>query len=179
MAEEKKEKWMSYMAFTTVIIAVCATFSTFKGGGYSTRSLMNQSKASDQWAMYQSKSLKSYIFEMQRDNLELTRETFPKTTDANTIKVYEKKIDYYNTKLNQYDADKKESKSNAKMFESERDVSKKHSEAFGFAVIFLQISILLSSISALSKKHYIYYISLAVALPGLLYFLDGFFLFLH
>ncbi len=179
MAEDKKEKWLSYMAFTTVIVAVCATFSTFKGGGYSTRSLMNQSKASDQWAFFQSKSLKSYIFEMQRDNLQLTRETLPKNTDVTILKVYDNKIESYNAKLKQYDAEKTAIMSQAKGFEALSNESKKHSEAFGFAVIFLQISILLSSISALAKKHYIYYLSLAIALPGILYFLDGFFLFLH
>jgi hypothetical protein len=71
MAEEKKEKWITYLSFTTVIIAVCATLSTFKGGGYSTKALLTQSKASDQWAFYQSKSIKSYIYEMQKENLEL------------------------------------------------------------------------------------------------------------
>jgi hypothetical protein len=33
MAEEKKETWLNYLALTTVILAVCATLSTFKGGG--------------------------------------------------------------------------------------------------------------------------------------------------
>jgi hypothetical protein len=61
MAEEKKEKWLTYMAITTVLIAVAATLSTFKGGGFSTRSLLNQTLASDQRTYYQSKSIKSYI----------------------------------------------------------------------------------------------------------------------
>jgi hypothetical protein len=45
MAEEKKEKWMTYMAITTILIAVAATLSTFKGGGFSTRSLLIRVKA--------------------------------------------------------------------------------------------------------------------------------------
>jgi len=79
MAEEKKEKWMTYLAISTVIIVVCATLSTFKGGGYSNKALMNQTSASDQWAFFQSKSLKSYVFEMQRDNLELQSEMIAKS----------------------------------------------------------------------------------------------------
>jgi hypothetical protein len=31
MADEKKEPWLNYLALTTVIIAVCATLSTFRG----------------------------------------------------------------------------------------------------------------------------------------------------
>jgi hypothetical protein len=42
MAEEKKEKWMTYMAITSILIDVAATLSTFKGGGFSTKSLLNQ-----------------------------------------------------------------------------------------------------------------------------------------
>ena len=41
MAEEKKDPWLSYLALTTVIFAVCATLSTFKGGGYSTKSVIS------------------------------------------------------------------------------------------------------------------------------------------
>ena len=32
MAEEKKEKWLNYLALISVILVVCATLSTFKGG---------------------------------------------------------------------------------------------------------------------------------------------------
>ena len=71
MAEEKKEAWLNYLALTTVILAVCATLATFKGGGFSTRSVMTQTQASDQWAFYQAKSIKGYIYEMQKDKLEL------------------------------------------------------------------------------------------------------------
>ncbi|MEI6088566.1 MAG: DUF4337 domain-containing protein, partial [Bacteroidota bacterium] len=31
MAEEKKEKWLNYLSLTTILIAVCAPLSTFKG----------------------------------------------------------------------------------------------------------------------------------------------------
>lgn len=30
MTESKKEKWLSYLSITTIVIAVCATLSTFK-----------------------------------------------------------------------------------------------------------------------------------------------------
>jgi hypothetical protein len=55
MVEEKKEVWLNYLALTTVVLAVCATVSTFKGGSYSTRSVLSQSQAANQWAFYQAK----------------------------------------------------------------------------------------------------------------------------
>ncbi|KAF0154671.1 MAG: hypothetical protein FD159_2502 [Syntrophaceae bacterium] len=48
MAEETKEKWLNYLALTTVIFAVCATLSTFKGAGYSTKSVLSQTQAANQ-----------------------------------------------------------------------------------------------------------------------------------
>lgn len=62
------------MAITTILVAVTAILSTFKGRGYSTRSLLNQTKASDQWAFFQSKSIKSYIYDMRRDSNSVQKE---------------------------------------------------------------------------------------------------------
>jgi hypothetical protein len=173
MAEEKKEKWLNYLALSTIIFAVCATLSTFKGGGFSTQSLMNQSKASDQWALYQAKSMKGYMFEMQSDNFEIQLINAP---EKQTNKIQEK-IEAYQTKINQYDKEKAEIKSTAESYEKSRDLNKQHSNIFGIAVIFLQVSILLSSIAALIKRKYIWIVSMGIGLVGLLYFIDGFFLF--
>jgi hypothetical protein len=178
MAEEKKEKWMTYLSITTVLIAVCATFSTFKGGGYGTKSLMNQTLASDQWAYFQAKSIKNYILGMQKDNLELQILTLGKSsTSKDVIENYNKKIKEYETKIAGVEKDKDDASKAAKEYERIRDNCKIHSAAFGIAVIFLQISILLSSISALAKRKFVWYISLVVGVVGVFYFFDGFFLF--
>ena len=65
MAEETREPWLNRMALSTVVLAVCATLSTFKGGGYSTQSVINQALSSDQWAFYQAKSTKQHLYELQ------------------------------------------------------------------------------------------------------------------
>lgn len=67
MTEEKKEKWLNYLALTTVIFAVFATLATFNGGKFSTRAILNQNKASSKWSHYQSKSgsVKSDMKEMK------------------------------------------------------------------------------------------------------------------
>jgi hypothetical protein len=177
MAEEKKEKWMTYMAITTVLIAVAATLSTFKGGGYSTRSLLNQTKASDQWAFYQSKSIKSYIYDLRKENLDLQVESLEKQAGSESrIKKYQEMAQDYANKVKKYDQEKEEITQVAKGFETLRDESKLHSDKFGIAVIFLQISILLSSIATLSRKKFVWIVGLFFGAAGMLFFLDGFFL---
>jgi len=176
MAEEKKEPWLSYLALTTVIFAVCATLSTLKGGGFSTRSVMSQSQASDQWSYYQAKSIKGYLYELQKEKLELDS----KAMKGGSLKAdYEKRIAAYGEKIRRYDDEKKEIMKKAGELESRRDESQKHSGAFGLAAMFLQIAILLSSIAALMKQKYFWFIGMGAGCFGLLYFFNGFFLFMR
>jgi hypothetical protein len=177
MADEKKEPWLNYLAFTTIIFAVAATLSTFKGGGYSTKSVLSQEQASNKWAYYQSKSLKLYLYETQKDVLELESKRIPKSETA-VLEAYQKKIDQYQKSSERYEKEKADIKKEAAAFEVLRDEAQVHSKAFGMAVIFLQISILLSSIAALIKKKYIWILGMGVGLIGLFYFMDGFLLFL-
>jgi hypothetical protein len=93
MAEEKKEPWLNRMALATVILAVCATLSTFKGGSYSTLSVISQTLASDQWAFYQAKSTKQHLHELQVDQFRLQAMALPPDSPAATA--YAKKIEDY------------------------------------------------------------------------------------
>lgn len=174
MAEEKKEAWLNYLALTTVIFAVCATLSTFKGGGFSTRSVMSQSQASDEWAFFQAKAIKSYIYQMQKESLELKLLELPRSTPEEVANSYKEKITDYKNKIAKYDQEKTEIQEKAKRLEGVRDESQKHSQAFGMAVIFLQIAILLSSIAGLLKKKLVWYGGMATGVVGLFYFVDGF-----
>ena len=177
MADDKKEPWLNYLALTTIIFAVAATLSTFKGGGYSTRSMLSQEQASNNWSYFQSKSLKLYLYETQKDVMELDTKRIPKT-EASTFDAYQKKIADYEKSIKRYESEKAEIKKDAEKLESVRDEAQKHSQAFGMAVIFLQISILLSSIGALIKRKYLWYMAMGVGVVGLFYFLNGFLLFL-
>ena len=176
MAEEKKEPWLNYLALTTVILAVCATLATFKGGGYSTRVVLAQSQASDQWAYYQAKGIKEYIYDIQREKLELEIETLSAKTPSKVIGDYEKRIDTYSKKVKKYEEEKMNIQKEAKKLEEIRDDAKRHSQAFGIAVIFLQIAILLSSIAALMKKKVVWFVGLSVGVAGIVYFANGFLL---
>jgi hypothetical protein len=178
MAEEKKEPWLNYLALTTVILAVCATLATFRSGGYSTRSVMSQTQASDQWAYYQAKSIKGYLYEMQKEQYELTLKGLSGKAAQATVADYKKKIAEYEKKIARYDSEKAQIQKDAKALEAVRDDAKNHGQAFGIAVIFLQIAILLASIAALMKKKPLWFLSMAVGLAGIVYFINGFFLFM-
>ena len=175
MADETKEPWLNYLALTTVILAVCATLATFKGGGYSTRSMMSQVQASDQWAFYQAKSVKSNLYEVARIQMEMAAGG---AAPAQAAALRDKAEDL-GRKVAKYEAEKAAIQTEAKRLEDLRGEAQKHSSAFGIAVIFLQIAILLSSIAALLKKTPVWWLGLAGGVLGIGGFLNGFLLFLH
>jgi hypothetical protein len=137
---------------------------------------MSQTQASDQWAYFQSKSIKSYIYEMQKDKLQLELKAAGKMPPR-VVAEYVKKIDEYEKKTNKYEAEKNEIQAEAKRFEQVRNDAQKHSQIFGIAVIYLQIAILLSSIAALIKKKLVWLLGVSIGLVGIVYFLNGFLLF--
>lgn len=176
MAEDKKEPWLNYLALSTVIFAVCATLSTFKGGGYSTRSVLSQAQASDQWAFFQAKSIKENLYQLQIEKVKLEA-TLDANAPAAKVAAYKEAISGYEKKVDKYDKEKGEIQQKASDLEKQRDEAKKHGEPFGLAVILLQISILISSISALLKRKLLWYLALPVGLLGIVFFADGFLLF--
>ena len=176
MAEDKKEPWLNYLALTTVVFAVCATLSTLKGGGFSTRSVMYQTQSSDQWAFYQAKSIKGYLYELQKERLELEARALkggPLRAD------YDKRVEAYGQKIRKYEDERADIKKKAEDLEKKRDDAQLHSGSFGMAAMFLQVAILLSSIAALMKQKYFWFIGMASGAFGLLYFANGFLMFMR
>ncbi len=174
--DEKKEKWLSWVAVTTILFAVCATLSTFKGGGYSTRAVLSQSKAANQWAYYQAKDLKSYLHELDKKALE--RELIRPGADQGVYaEALRADIKAYGEKIAKYDAQKDEIKKQAEDYERVISEAQAHGQAFGMAVIFLQLAILLSSVAALMKVRNLWLAGLGMGAVGVVFFANGFFLF--
>jgi len=178
VADDKKEPWLNLLALTTVILAVCATLATFKGGGFSTRSVLRQNQASDQWAYYEAKSIKGNLYEMDREHLvrEVKLLEAGKGNSA-ALEDARKALEDTKAKVAKYEKEKAEIKEKAESIERERDDATRHGAPFGLAVIYLQIAILLSSIAALMKKQPVYWLGLVIGVVGLVYFANGFFLF--
>ncbi len=182
MADDKKEPWLNLLALTTVILAVCATLATFKGGGFSTRSVLRQNQASDQWAYYQAKSIKGNLYEMDREHLVREIRLLEGSKGGSkgggaALEDARKALEETKAKVAKYDKEKAEIKEKAESIERERDDATRHGAPFGLAVIYLQIAILLSSIAALMKKQPVYWLGLVVGIVGLVYFANGFLLF--
>jgi hypothetical protein len=163
---EPKKKWKdripTLIAITTLILAVCATLASFKAGGYSTKMVLAQSQASDQWAYYQAKSIKETAYQTQRDALDMARQTSP-LLEA----VYQAKIAEYDKEVTRYKKEKSEIMGDAKKLEATRDQYQKHGVRFGEALMLLQVGILLSSLASISKNHVYWYGGAGAGVAGL------------
>ncbi len=176
--DSSQERWLSYLALTTVVLAVCATLAGFKEGNFSIDSILSQSQAANQWSYYQSKSIKTYLYEMRLDMLAAELETGVQNQTQAQKEFLEKKIADYKREVDRYGTEKNQIMSDAKKFETNRDMAQRRSSSFGISVIFLQMGILLSSIAALMRKKSLWLAGIAIGAFGIVYFADGFFLFL-
>lgn len=172
--EEKKETWTNYLALSTVILAVCATLSTFKAGGYSTQTVLGQSRAANKWSHYQAKAIKGYLYEVQKERMEL--EIAAGDISPERRKAYVDKIADYGRRLEKYEADRAEITEEARRFEAGIGLAQRHGQSFGLAVIFLQVAILLNSIAALMKKKQVWLLGSGVGAVGIAAFANGFLL---
>jgi hypothetical protein len=170
MADEPKSAWLNWLAITTIIFSACATLSTFKGGGYSTKSVLAQTSASNQWAYFQSKSVKQHTCELQRDAFELQAAAL---TDSALVRAYREKIADLQKDIARYDKEKAEIKNSAAALEQDKVNFQKHSGRFGLAVVYLQVAIMFSALAALMKKKYIWGIGVVVGAFGLVNFVSA------
>jgi hypothetical protein len=173
---EQKEKWQSWLALSTAIMAVLAAITTLYMGKFSSRAIMAQGQETDQWAFYQAKSVKQHTFDLSRRALELQyRSQKGVTTDLAAD--YEKTLAKYGEEVKRYDKEKKEIMQKAEGIAAVKLKAQEMGGNFAYALIFLQIAIMLSSISSLTKKHYLWYIALIANLGWLFFFLDAWLLF--
>jgi hypothetical protein len=174
--EEKKERWMGYLALSTAIMAVLAALTTLYMGKFSSRAIMSQGLESDQWAFYQAKSIKQHTFEMSKKSLELQYRS-QKGLAPDVAADFEKTLAKYNDEIKRYESEKKEIKDKAEGIAKAKHKAQDMGGNFAYALIFLQIALMLSSLASLTKRHYLWYIALVCNVGWLFYFLDAWLLF--
>ncbi|MEI6461406.1 MAG: DUF4337 domain-containing protein [Verrucomicrobiota bacterium] len=171
MSETKKtenpasavDAWTKWVALSTTLLAVCAAFATLKGGSYSTKTQLATVSASNKWAYFQSKSLK----ETARD----TESTIIKVIEASATNpeakaIARKAIEKADDEIKRYKIEKAEIMKEAQYLDAEAAYSQARGGNFGLAIMFLQIAIMLSAISALMKKKSFWIVGLCAGAIG-------------
>jgi hypothetical protein len=175
------------VAIFAVILAVAGA-----GGKNAGKDMMSaQLDASNEYSQYQSKANREVSYTQEREMLEASisvpedkREEWAKEYDKalkdrklmpkDTAERQKKRLAYITTKLDEYAKEKKDLDDKGKAYIAERKLNHRKDGYFDYAELFLQLAIVLASISMLSKARWPYTISLLLAVIGLILTAGGF-----
>src|SRR5438876_6644139 len=153
-AEHSGEKWISWVALSTAILAVLAAIAGLLSGSHANEAMMSQIQASDQWGYYQAKSIKASVLDAKMT-----------LTAAATEKDKEKAA--------QYQEEQAEIKREAEEKQAEAKANFHKHEVFARSVTMFQIAIAIAAVSALTKKRRFWFVSLIFGLAGAVFLVLG------
>jgi hypothetical protein len=178
--EELKEKsensFSKRIALFTSIYAVILAICALGGNNSMKEMLLAQQEASNQWAYYQAKNIREYLYRIEKDRLETMLVERGDTMKPDVRKHYQDKIDKVSAESARLVKDKQEISVKAKEQEHERDINRDKDPYFDFGEALLQIAIVLSSVSIIARSIQVFYFSLVAAVLGSLLTLNGFLL---
>jgi hypothetical protein len=143
-----RNKWSMYIAISTAFMAVLAAIAGLMAGHFSNEALIEQIKASDEWAYYQAKGIKADIIASSnmRDSSKITK----------------------------YKSDQIQIEKTAREFEKNSATFLEKHVILARAVTLFQIAIAISAISILTGKRSLWYLGILLSLTGIYFFLTGY-----
>lgn len=157
MAELLPEKWMKGVAVTTTCLAVMTAVAAARGSACGARTQLLTAIESSKWAYYQAKSIKQNLAETQKDAFEVE---IIGAANAEQKAVYDQKLKTATQEISRYDKEKTQIMKEAEDTSALNKLLGKKGNFFSGSVVFFQIGIMLSSVSALLKKKFMWIIGL-------------------
>ena len=116
-------------AVTAAVLAVLAALGSLLSGHEANQAILHQSKATDQWAYFQSKSTKGQVYEMGRELIQALSEAQGITDKTSSA------LGRFRERIDKYEKEKEEPQQEARRLEeeSELDFKKHHHFALGVA----------------------------------------------
>ncbi|MGO9518138.1 MAG: DUF4337 domain-containing protein [Candidatus Korobacteraceae bacterium] len=159
-AEEGKErKHMAPVSLTIAILAVFVAIVSLLGHRAHTEELLMQTRATDQWSYYQAKN-------MRLNNLQALDEmlTALENTKAERAQEVQK---HFHEEIDKYGEQKKEIQSKAGEFEVEVERASHRANRFDLGEVFLEIALVVTSITLLTDNRRYWYFGIVLAVVGL------------
>jgi predicted phage tail protein len=138
-----------YVAISTAVVAVLAALAGLMAGHHSNEALIEQIKASDQWAYYQAKGIKAEIKSLAVNG----------NTDTAAAGKYKKEQEVIKEK-----ADEHEKSSEAHL---------SHHVLLARSVTLFQVAIAVSAIAILTRKKILWFTGLLFSAIGIVFFVLG------
>jgi hypothetical protein len=157
--KEAGEAALTRISLAISILAVLVAMVTVLSHRSHTQAVLLQSRANDQWEEYQSRKLRAENLQVTVDLLSLQ----PVTDKAST----DKKIADYSAKVTKWTGQLVDDQKKAKDLEAEVEVAEAKASHFDLGEALLQISVVLASITLLTRKNAYFFFGLALGMGGL------------
>ncbi|MBM3498649.1 MAG: DUF4337 domain-containing protein [Armatimonadetes bacterium] len=167
-AEGAEDRLVSAAAVAIALLATFMAFCGVKGDNTDYAIIQENADAMDQWAMYQAKSMKQYMFELQRDDLQAEMAVGGVGLSAAARGELIGMVQGYEATIERYEGEKKEIKGTAEGHEQARDALNETANKLDLAEVFLSLSVALMAITILTKRRWLFGVSLVPGLIGVL-----------
>jgi hypothetical protein len=148
------------ITLTMAVLAVLVATVSLLGHRTHTEEIILQNKVTDQWAYYQAKNIRRHTDELFAD---LTTVVASKDAEA-VAKLHEK----YRAEADRYRDEQKELDTKARELEKEAELTRRKGDRFDLGEVFLEIALVITSITLLSGRRLFWHLGLLMATAGVL-----------
>ena len=150
-AAHSHEKWNSWVALTTAILAALAAITSLLAGDHANEAMLNQIQSASQWSFFQAKGIKSEAVKTRLEIGKLLGQTVgPKDEDQK----------------DRYAEEQKEIKKIAEEKQELAEFHLRHHIILARGVTLFQIAIAISAIAILTKRRSFWILSLVLGALG-------------
>lgn len=157
--EKARENSLRPVSFTMSVLAVLVAIVTVMGHRTHTEAVLQQARASDEWNLYQAKKIRSYNTQLTVDMLK----ALPVRDAASVNKV----TDQYQGHLVKWNADLNEEQTKARELEADVRKTERHATRFDLGEALLEIGLVITSITLLTRLRAYWYLGLAFGAAGI------------
>jgi hypothetical protein len=158
---------MRPVAFTMSVLAVMVAVTTVLGHRTHTEAVLTQNKATDQWNFYQAHKIRSNDTELAADLLSVV--TIADKQGA--AKLAKSWADHQQ----KWDADLKDAQDKAEALETHVENAEARANRFDFAEALLEIGLVISSVTLLTRSRIYWYLGMAFSAAGIASVISAFF----
>ena len=148
------------ITLTMAVLAVLVAAVSLLGHRTHTEEIILQNKVTDQWAYYQAKNIRRHTDELFAD---LT--TVVASKDAEGVAKLQEK---YRAEADRYKDEQKELDKEARATERETELARRKADRFDLGEVFLEIALVITSITLLSGRRMFWHLGLFMAAAGVL-----------
>lgn len=163
--ENARENHMYAVSFSISVLAVLVALVTVLSHRAHTAAVLNQARASDEWALYQARRIRQTSINSASDLLTILAPASPAA---------QAKLNDYKSHAAKFESDLRESEHRARHLEEQVEIQEHRAGRYDAGEALLQIAVVLASITLLTRQRIYWFVALTIGFVGVLFTAFGF-----